>query len=144
MNYRCETNLQEIEKYLRGAGIVAFDFETAPLPAYRDDNKAALDAHRSHIVGVSLSVAEGSAIYVPLRHLRGPNADPEQIIPFLRGALWMNPAAVKVAHNLSFEAMFLYALGVVVQPPCYDTIAAAQMTLKTTCEFRALSDSGLK
>ena len=40
--------------------------------------------------------------------------------------------------------MFLYALGVVVQPPCYDTIAAAQMTLKTTFEFRALSDSGLK
>ena len=129
MNYRCETNWQEIEKYLRGAGVVAFDFETAPLPAYRDDNKAALDAHRSHIVGVSLSVAEGSAIYVPLRHLRGPNADPEQIIPFLRGALWMNRAVVKIAHNLSFEAMFLYALGVVVQPPCYDTIAAAQMTL---------------
>ncbi len=51
---------------------------------------------------------------------------------------------VKIAHNLSFEAMFLYALGVVVQPPCYDTIAAAQMTLKTTFEFRALSDSGLK
>ena len=144
MNYRCETNLQEIEKYLRGAGVVAFDFETAPLPAYRDDNKAALDAHRSHIVGVSLSVAEGSAIYVPLRHLRGPNTDPEQIIPFLRNALWMNPAVVKIAHNLSFEAMFLYALGVVVQPPCYDTIAAAQMTLKTTFEFRALSDSGLK
>ena len=144
MNYRCETNLQEIEKYLRGAGVVAFDFETAPLPAYRDDNKAALDAHRSHIVGVSLSVAEGSAVYVPLRHLRGPNTDPEQISPFLRGALWMNPAVVKIAHNLSFEAMFLYALGVVVQPPCYDTIAAAQMTLKTTFEFRALSDSGLK
>ena len=144
MNYRCETNLQEIKKYLRGAGVVAFDFETAPLPAYRDDNKAALDAHRSHIVGVSLSVAEGSAVYVPLRHLRGSNADPEQIIPFLRGALWMNPAVVKIAHNLSFEAMFLYALGVVVQPPCYDTIAAAQMTLKTTFEFRALSDSGLK
>ena len=144
MNYRCETNLQEIEKYLRGAGIVALDFETAPLPAYREDDKAALDAHRSHIVGVSLSVAEGSAVYVPLRHLRGPNADPEQIIPFLRGALWMNRAVVKIAHNLSFEAMFLYALGVVVQPPCYDTIAAAQMTLKTTFEFRALSDSGLK
>ena len=143
-------NGDELPGWLRGlvnlhkADVVAFDFETAPLPAYRDDNKAALDAHRSHIVGVSLSVAEGSAIYVPLRHLRGPNADPEQIIPFLRGALWMNRAVVKVAHNLSFEAMFLYALGVVVQPPCYDTIAAAQMTLKTTFEFRALSDSGLK
>lgn len=144
MNYRCETDLRKIEQYLHKADVVAFDFETAPMPAYREDDKAALDAHRSHIVGVSLSVAEGSAVYVPLRHLRGPNADPEQIIPFLRGALWMNRAVVKIAHNLSFEAMFLYALGVVVQPPCYDTIAAAQMTLKTTFEFRALSDSGLK
>jgi len=144
MNYRCETDLRKIEQYLHKADVVAFDFETAPLPAYRDDGKAALDAHRSHIVGVSLSVAEGSAVYVPLRHLRGPNADPVQIIPFLRDALWMNRAVVKIAHNLSFEAMFLYALGVVVQPPCYDTIAAAQMTLKTTFEFRALSDSGLK
>ena len=144
MNYRCETDLHKIEQYLHKADVVAFDFETAPLPAYRDDNKAALDTHRSHIVGVSLSVAEGSAIYVPLRHLRGPNADAEQIIPFLRDALWMNPAVVKVAHNLSFEAMFLYALDIVVQPPCYDTIAAAQMTLKSTFEFRALSDSGLK
>ena len=144
MNYRCETDLRKIEQYLHKADVVAFDFETAPLPAYREDDKAALDAHRSHIVGVSLSVAEGSAIYVPLRHLRRPNADPEQIIPFLRDALWMNPAVIKIAHNLSFEAMFLYALGIVVQPPCYDTIAAAQMTLKTTFEFRALSDSGLK
>ena len=144
MNYRCETDLRKIEQYLHKADVVAFDFETAPLPAYREDDKAALDARRSHIVGVSLSVAEGSAIYVPLRHLRGPNAGAEQIIPFLRDALWMNPAVIKIAHNLSFEAMFLYALGVVVQPPCYDTIAAAQMTLKTTFEFRALSDSGLK
>ena len=106
MNYRCETDLRKIEQYLHKADVVAFDFETAPLPAYRDDGKAALDAHRSHIVGVSLSVAEGSAVYVPLRHLRGPNADPVQIIPFLRDALWMNPAVIKIAHNLSFEAMF--------------------------------------
>ena len=40
--------------------------------------------------------------------------------------------------------MFLYALGTVVQPPCYDTIAAAQLTLKSNTVFRGLSDSGLK
>lgn len=36
------------------------------LPAYRDDNKSALDTHRSHIADVSLAMAKGSAIYVPL------------------------------------------------------------------------------
>ena len=51
---------------------------------------------------------------------------------------------VKVAHNLAFEAMFLYALGGIVQPPCYDTIAAAQLTLKEPFTFRSLSDCGLK
>jgi len=51
---------------------------------------------------------------------------------------------IKVAHNLAFESMFLYALGVIVQPPCYDTIAAAQLTLKSSTTFRGLSDSGLK
>lgn len=63
---------------------------------------------------------------------------------YLRQAVFENPAVVKVAHNLAFEAMFLYALDMVVQPPCYDTIAAAQLTLKSNTVFRGLSDSGLK
>ena len=144
MSYRMETDPHAIEAYLQGAPVVAFDFETAPLLQYRNDPKAALDAHRAFIVGISLSVAEGSAIYVPLRHLGAGNADPERVILFLRDALWMSPGVIKVAHNLSFESMFLYAQSIVLQPPCYDTIAAAQMTLMTTFEFRGLSDSGLK
>lgn len=144
MNYQCVTTVEEIKNYLQSAGIVAFDFETAPLTEYRTDPRAALDAHRAAIAGVSLSVEEGSAVYIPLRHIGGGNAAPDQVIPYLRDALWMNPAVVKVAHNLAFESMFLYALGIIVQPPCYDTIAAAQLTLKDTFEFRGLGDSGLK
>lgn len=63
---------------------------------------------------------------------------------YLREALFENGTVIKVAHNLSFEAMFLYALGIIVQPPVYDTIAAAQLTLKSNMAFRGLSDSGLK
>ena len=144
MNYRCETDLAAIQDYLQNAAVVAFDFETAPLLQYRDDPRAALDAHRACIVGISLSVAEESAIYIPLEHFDGGNADSDQIIPFLRDALWTNPTVTKVAHNLAFESMFLYALGIIIQSPCYDTIAAAQMTLKNSFEFRGLSDSGLK
>ena len=144
MNYRCETDVSGIKNYLQNASVVAFDFETAPDAEYRADPRASLDAHRAHIVGVSLSTAEGSAIYIPLRHMAGMNAEPERVIPYLRDALWTNPAVVKIAHNLAFESMFLYALGIIVQPPCYDTIAAAQLTLKGTFEFRGLGDSGLK
>jgi len=63
---------------------------------------------------------------------------------YLQGAFFENATVIKVAHNLSFEAMFLYALGMVVQAPAYDTIAAAQLTLKSSTAFRNLSDSGLK
>lgn len=57
---------------------------------------------------------------------------------------FLNPTVIKVAHNLSFESMFLYARGIVVQTPVYDTIAASQMTLKSNTAFRTLGDSGLK
>ena len=144
MNYRCETDPARIKDYVQNATVVAFDFETSPLIQYRDDPRASLDAHRSCIVGVSLSVAEGSAIYVPLEHLDGGNADSAEVFPLLTDMVWMNPGVVKVAHNLAFESMFLYALGIIVQPPCYDTIAAAQLTLKDPFTFRSLSDCGLK
>ena len=45
---------------------------------------------------------------------------------------------------MAFEAMFLYKGGIVLQEPVYDTIVAAQLTLKTDYEFRNLHDSGLK
>ena len=135
MDYRCITDTQQIREYLDNADTVAFDFETAPLPECRADAQAALDAHRANIVGISLSVKEGSAIYVPLRHHDGNNADPVQVIPFLRDALWMNTAILKVAHNLAFESMFLYAQEIILQSPCYDTIAAAQLTLKNMFEL---------
>ena len=145
MNYTCVTTLKKIQGYLAGAAIVAFDFETSPTEEYRSEDRAALDAHKSVITGVSFSVSEGSAIYVPLRHRVGRNIQKsEAVMDYLRTAVFENAAIIKVAHNLAFEAMFLYAIGVVVQPPCYDTIAAAQLTLKSNTQFRGLPDSGLK
>lgn len=145
MDYHIIYTTDAIREYIGDAGIIAFDFETAPDDAWRDEPKAALDAHKAHIVGISLSVSECSAVYIPLAHKVGDNAaDPASVMEYLREAVFENPKVVKVAHNLSFEAMFLYARGIVVCEPCYDTIAAAQLTLKSKFEFRNLSDSGLK
>lgn len=145
MDYHIIYTTDAIREYIGDAGIIAFDFETAPDDAWRDEPKAALDAHKAHIVGISLSVSEGSAVYIPLAHKVGDNAaDPVSVMEYLCEAVFENPKVVKVAHNLSFEAMFLYARGIVVCEPCYDTIAAAQLTLKSKFEFRNLSDSGLK
>ena len=145
MDYSCVLTLNMIKDYLAGAAVVAFDFETSPIEEYREEERAALDAHKAAITGVSLSVSEGSAIYVPLRHRTGRNTgEPKSVMEYLRQAVFESGTVIKVAHNLAFESMFLYALGIVVQPPCYDTIAAAQMTLKSNTAFRGLSDSGLK
>ena len=145
MGYECVTALGKIKEYLAGAAVVAFDFETSPLEGYRAEERAALDAHKAEITGVSFSVSEGSGIYVPFRHRVGRNIrKPEAVMEYLQAALFGNVEVIKIAHNLSFESMFLYALGVVVQAPVYDTIAAAQLTLKSGTAFRGLSDSGLK
>lgn len=143
MDYLYVTSIQELTAYIGDAKLVAFDFETSPDDAYRDEPKAALDVHKAHIVGVSFSVKEGTAVYVPIAHRTGINADAAEVHAFLK-TLMSDTTVTKVAHNLSFEAMFLYALDIVVQPPCYDTIAASQLTLKTNTSFRDLHDSGLK
>lgn len=145
MQYKNATSTEEIQAYLGDAKLIAFDFETAPLDPYRGEAKAALDAHKSDIAGISFSVAEGSAIYVPLTHRSGSNAaDTLAVWAYLTEAVFQNRGVIKVAHNLSFEAMFLYAKGIVVLPPVYDTIAASQLTLKAGAQFRKLADSGLK
>jgi DNA polymerase-1 len=143
-NYRCVTAVGEVRKYLSGAPAVAFDFETAPDEPWRDDSRAALDPHKAHIVGISFSRAEGEGIYLPIAHKIGRNADDLPAIWQYLAGFFADASVIKVAHNLAFESMFLYARGIVLQAPCYDTIAAAQMTLKSRSAFRTLSDSGLK
>lgn len=134
----------EIKSYLCDASVVAFDFETAPLDNYRDDPSASLDPHKSAIVGISISVEPGTARYIPLNHKVGENADAESVMNCLTKNLFQNNEIVKVVHNLVFESMFLFKHGIVLQEPVYDTMSAAQLTLKNETEFRSLRDSGLK
>lgn len=141
--YKVVTTVEEIRDYIGNAEVVAFDYETAPDDKYRDEDKAALDPAKSHIVTVSLSVRAHTGIMIPVAHKSGKNIDQDEFIAFLTEFL-MNPKVVKVAHNLSFESMFSYALGIVVQAPVYDTITASQMSLKSTTEFRGMHESGLK
>jgi DNA polymerase-1 len=141
--YQYITNLADLQAYLSSTAVVAFDFETSPDEQYRHEERAALDPHKAHVVGVSFSVAEGSAVYVPMEHYADNNAWRPGIWAFLRDFA-ANPNIVKVAHNLAFEAAFLYAQGIVLQPPCYDTISSAQLTLKNNTQFRGLGDCGLK
>lgn len=142
-NYKNVTDLPTVYKYIKNSEIVAFDYETAPDEEYRQEEKAALDPHKAHIVGCSFSVLQGTGIYVPIAHKTGQNADKDKFFVFLRDFL-TNEGIIKVAHNLSFESQMSYAMGIVIKPPVYDTMSAAQMTLKNSYEFRGLHECGLK
>lgn len=142
-NYNCVTTVAGIQEYIGNSAIVAFDFETAPDDPYREEDKAALDPARAHIVGCSFSVKEGTGIYVPVAHRIGSNIDKEDFLRFL-SAFLTDRAVTKVAHNIAFESAMAYAQGIVIQTPVYDTICASQMTLKNVYEFRKLNESGLK
>ena len=142
-NYRCVTSVQEIQQYIGNAAVVAFDYETAPGEPYRIEEKAALDPAKSHIVGCSFSAKEHTGIYVPVAHKIGRNMDGIAFFRFLQNFL-TNKNIVKVAHNIAFESAISCQRDIVIQPPVYDTICAAQMTLKNNYAFRKLADSGLK
>jgi len=141
--YKVMTDIGGVRAHLSGSPVVAFDLETAPDDPYRGEERAALDLHKAHIVGVSFSIATGDSIYVPMAHLVGANADRTGMLALLE-EFAADPGIIKIAHNLAFESMFLYKHGIVLQQPCYDTIAAAQMTLKGNTAFRSLAECGLK
>ena len=91
MSYTCALSLKKIKDYLAGAAVVGFDFETSPIEEYRSEERAALDAHKAAITGVSLSVSEDSGIYIPLRHRAGRNIQrPEVVMDYLRQAVFEN------------------------------------------------------
>lgn len=144
MDYKLALNKEEIARYIENFKLLALDIETSPLPQYRNDEKSALDAHKSTITGMSFSVSKGSGIYVPFHHKVGLNADFVNTWDWIKQNILMNENLTVVVHNAAFETMFFYALGCVPQCKIYDTLAAAQLTLKTSTEFRKLSDSGLK
>ena len=144
MDYKLALNKEKIARYIENFKLLALDIETSPLSQYRNDEKSALDAHKSTITGMSFSVSKGSGIYVPFHHKVGLNADFVDNWDWIKQNILMNENLIVVIHNAAFETMFFYALGCVPQCKVYDTLAAAQMTLKTQTEFRKLADSGLK
>lgn len=141
--YKCVTTVEGIKEYIGNSPLAAFDFETAPDDPYREEDKAALDPAKAHIVGCSFSIKEGTGIYVPVAHRVGSNIDKSTFFSFL-AAFLTNTAIIKIAHNIAFESSMAYAKGIIIQAPVYDTICASQMSLKSTYEFRKLNESGLK
>lgn len=142
-HYKCVTAVDGIKEYIEGSRVVAFSFETAPDDPYREEETAALDPAGAHIVGCSFSVKEGTGIYIPVAHRIGTNIDKDTFFAFL-SAFLLDKTIKKIAHNIAFEALMAYAMGIVIQAPVYDTFCASQMSLKSKYEFRKRNESSLK
>ena len=113
--YKCVTAISDIKSFLDNDKPVAFDFETSPDELYRREEKAALDAHKSHIVGISFSVSEGESIYVPLIHNSGDNADnQEELWSFFRLSVFENRDRVKIFLKCSGRS-----IGTNINTACY-------------------------
>jgi len=97
------------------AGTVAFDTETTGLDPMRDE-----------LVGVSLALAPGDAVYVPLRHgriardLMSSGEAPAQIEPAAALAilkpLLEDPGVLKIVQNGKFDISVMAEAGVAVAP----------------------------
>ena len=60
--YKLAKSTDDVRNYLKNADFISFDFETASNDEYREEPMAAIDPHKSHIVGISFSVKAGTEI----------------------------------------------------------------------------------
>jgi DNA polymerase-1 len=105
----------------RANGFVALDTETDSLTACT-----------AKLVGLSLAITPGKACYIPINHI-DPNATPsdggfafetastpqqiglQTLVAHIKDLL-IDPATLKVAHNLKYDAQVLGQHGLVVEP----------------------------
>jgi len=107
-----EEKLAALARELSAAAMISFDTETTST----EEMSAAL-------VGISLSVKEGAAYYIPIGHLAGKNLELKKVIDALTPA--MTDAKIgKVAHNAKYDYIILKRHGLTVFPLTFDTMLA--------------------
>jgi len=107
-----EEKLAALARDLSAAAMISFDTETTST----EEMSAAL-------VGISLSVKEGAAYYIPIGHLAGKNLELKKVIDALTPA--MTDAKIgKVAHNAKYDYIILKRHGLTVFPLTFDTMLA--------------------
>lgn len=107
-----EAKLKDLAKELSRANIISFDTETTDT-----------DEMRADMVGISLSVQEGTGYYIPIGHTSGNNLPLETIIEALTPSM-TNPKIGKLAHNAKYDYIILARHGLVTSPLTFDTMLA--------------------
>ncbi|GGZ92763.1 DNA polymerase I [Ignatzschineria ureiclastica] len=115
--YQTITTIAELEAFLAlvpESALLAFDTETD-----------GLEFMRSALVGISLSVAPGYAVYIPLKQAGLENPlSVDEVISRLKPIL-EDPAILKVGQNAKFDWHILKRYGIEVQGIADDTMLAS-------------------
>lgn len=104
--------LDALVKELNKANVISFDTETT-----------STDEMQADLVGISLSIKEGTGYYIPVSHKNSQNLPVEDIISALHEPM-TNPKIGKVAHNAKYDYIMLARYGLVVAPLTFDTMIA--------------------
>ena len=123
--------LAEVVNALSHAESFVFDTETTS----QNPRQAAL-------VGISLSIAQGEAWYLPVGHSSGVQLPIEQVIDKLKPLL-ENPKLPKVAHNGKYDMTVLQKYRVNVQNLSFDTMIAAYLLGEKSLGLKPLAFSRL-
>jgi DNA polymerase-1 len=110
---RDETELEALVERLAKAEVFAIDTETDSVNTFS-----------ANLVGVSVSLKEAEAFYVPVGHTDGLQLKCEEVVAKLKPVL-EDPKVGKVGHNLKFDYQMLRRYGVVMQGIVFDTMIAA-------------------
>ena len=108
-----EDKLKDLADLLNHSPVIAFDTETT-----------STDPLKADLVGISVSVKEGTGYYIPVGHTgltaQLPTSDVIQAIT----PAFTNPKIEKVGHNIKYDALVLGNYGLMPTPLTFDTMLA--------------------
>ncbi len=148
-DYECVQDAAHLRRWVEAAraqGYVALDTETT-----------SLTPSTTTLVGVSLAIAPGKACYIPINHV-DPNASPDggfsfdapqapqqitiaELVAELRDLL-LDPATIKIAHNLKFDLQVLEQHDLKIAP--YDDTMLMSYALGAGLHGHGLDELALK
>ena len=108
-----EKTLKDLVAKIQASGIFAFDTETT-----------GLDTRRDSLVGISISVTEREAYYIPINHnyIGVPQQLNQALVVEQLKPLFKSPDIATIAHNLKFDACVLANVGIEIKGTIFDTM----------------------
>ncbi len=95
-----------------------------------DTELTGLNPLHNHVVGISISIHEGTSYYIPYGHqVMEPQLDQQTVFSYIKPIL-ENPDIKKIMHHAKFDMLAFKHYGINVQGLIFDTLIAAHLTTK--------------